>query len=250
MVEIHRKRTSIPGAAGAEAAGLRWLAEASDIVVAVHKVGENYLDITRIPTVSPTPDAARRVGRELARIHDAGAAAHGCPPEHWDGPNFIGTQPQECSPTEDWATFYAQQRVLPFARAAADQGTLRQSDLGDVEHALELLVKQRWDVEPARLHGDLWSGNVLFGCDGPVLIDPAAHGGHRETDLAMLALFGAPYLADIRAGYEEVHPLPQGWLDRTCIHQLHPLAVHALTHGAAYGVELGHQARAAIRVLS
>jgi hypothetical protein len=42
-----------------------------------------------------------------------------------------------------------------------------------------------------RVHGDLWSGNVHIDQDGaPWLVDPAAHGGHRETDLAMLALFG------------------------------------------------------------
>ena len=47
----------------------------------------------------------------------------------------------------------------------------------------------------------LWSGGRGW------LIDPAAHGGHRETDLAMLALFGAPFLARIIACYEEVTPL-------------------------------------------
>ena len=59
---------------------------------------------------------------------------------------------------------------------------------------------------PARLHGDLWGGNVLAARDGrPWLIDPAAHGGHREVDLAMLRLFGAPSPRTL-AAYAEVAP--------------------------------------------
>lgn len=249
MTTLHVKHTHAPGAAGAEAAGFRWLREASDIVVDVHAVDDFSLSITRIQPAHPTAEAARRAGQELARIHDAGAEAHGCPPPGWEGPTFIGTQHQQCVPTRRWASFYAEQRVAPFARAAAEQGTLRPADAADVERALDALLDADWDVEPSRLHGDLWAGNLLFGESGPALIDPAAHGGHRETDLAMLALFGAPYLEEIRAGYESVHPLPAGWLRFTCVHQLHPLAVHALTHGPAYGVELGECARQALAVL-
>lgn len=249
MSSLHVKRTRAFGAARAEAAGLRWLRQASDIVVEVHDVSDYSLSITRIASARPTRAAARRVGEELARIHDSGAEAHGSPPPGWEGPNFIGTQEQHCVPTPRWATFYAEQRVAPFARAAAAQGTLSAADAADVDRALDALLDADWDVEPARLHGDLWAGNVLFGDAGPALIDPAAHGGHRETDLAMLALFGAPYLSEIRAGYESRHPLPEGWLRYTCVHQLHPLAVHALTHGAAYGAELGACARQVLDVL-
>jgi fructosamine-3-kinase len=81
---------------------------------------------------------------------------------------------------------------------------------------------------PARLHGDLWNGNVLWAGDRGWLVDPAAHGGHRETDLAMLDLFGAPHLPRLLAAYEEVTPLAPGWRERRGLHQLHPLLVHAL----------------------
>jgi fructosamine-3-kinase len=70
------------------------------------------------------------------------------------------------------------------------------------------------------------------------LIDPAAHGGHRETDLAMLALFGCPYLDVILEAYQAVHPLRPGWRARIPQHQLHPLAVHAAGYGPSYGQAL------------
>ena len=80
-----------------------------------------------------------------------------------------------------------------------------------------------------------------------MLIDPAAHGGHRETDLAMLALFGCPYLEEILDGYLSAHPLRAGWRERIPLHQLHPLAVHAASYGRGYGDVL---ADAAARVIA
>jgi fructosamine-3-kinase len=88
---------------------------------------------------------------------------------------------------------------------------------------------------PARLHGDLWSGNVMAGPDGsPWLVDPAAYGGHREIDLAMLSLFGTPG-RDFLSAYEEVFPLADGHADRVALHQLLPLLVHAVLFGGHYG---------------
>ena len=97
---------------------------------------------------------------------------------------------------------------------------------------------------PARIHGDLWSGNVLWGSDGTAwLIDPAAHGGHRETDLAMLALFGAPHLQRLLDAYAEAAPLADGWRERVPLHQLHPLLVHAVLFGGGYGARAAQAAR-------
>lgn len=69
---------------------------------------------------------------------------------------------------------------------------------------------------------------------GVTPIDPAAHGGHRETDLALLALFGAPHLETVLAGYDEVHPSAPGRDGRVGLHQLHCLLVHALLFGGSY----------------
>lgn len=251
MIEPFVKRPREFRSAEAEAAGLRWLREASTAVVNVIDVNAdaNEMTIERVDTVRPTPDAAFSAGVELAHIHNAGAEAFGSPPPGWDGPNYIGRQEQECTPTEDWATFYAEQRVRPFARKAVRVGHLDQAGLTTVEKALDAVQGAGFSPDVARLHGDLWSGNLMFGRSGPVFIDPAAHGGHRETDLAMLALFGAPHLDQIRHGYESVHPLPSGWLELTEMHQLHPLAVHAASHGPSYGHALVDAARAALAIL-
>ena len=96
---------------------------------------------------------------------------------------------------------------------------------------------------PARLHGDLWSGNVLAGRDGrPRVVDPAAYGGHREVDLAMLRLFGSPGPRFL-AAYEEVAPLAPGHEERVALYQLFPLLVHAVLFGGGYGSSVESAAR-------
>jgi fructosamine-3-kinase len=96
---------------------------------------------------------------------------------------------------------------------------------------------------PARLHGDLWSGNVLAGADGrPWLVDPAAYGGHREVDLAMLRLFGAPS-PRVLSAYEEAYPLAAGHEERVELWQLLPLLVHAVLFGGGYGASAERAAR-------
>src|SRR5690606_4496338 len=124
-----------------------------------------------------------------------------------------------------WPEFYATRRVLPYLKAARDRGALSAEEATPIENVVRRIDELAGPPEPpARIHGDLWSGNLVWGSDGAVhLIDPAAHGGHRETDLAMLALFGAPHLQRVLEGYEEVAPLAHGWRDRVALHQLHPL---------------------------
>ena len=164
----------------------------------------------------------------------------------WDG--YIGPLPMDNTPRSTWPEFYAEQRILPYLRRAADRGALTPGDVRLVEKVLDALDHLAGDPEPpARIHGDLWNGNVLWQDDGAVVIDPAAHGGHREADLAMLALFGLPYLDRVRDAYNEVAPLAEGWRARIPLHQLHPLLVHVCLFGAAYRTTLVDTARAALR---
>ncbi|WP_438838121.1 fructosamine kinase family protein, partial [Clavibacter michiganensis] len=151
---------------------------------------------------------------------------------------------------EGWGAWYARERVLPYLRLAVDAGNVASARAADVERACDLVADGRFDDDapPARIHGDLWSGNVQWTDAGAVLIDPAAHGGHRETDLAMLALFGCPGLDDVMGAYADTGSLAAGWRARVPLHQLHPLAVHAASHGPAYGDALHDAARAVLRM--
>ncbi|WP_209560455.1 fructosamine kinase family protein [Frigoribacterium sp. PvP032] len=239
----------------AEAAGLAWLAEATPlggaVIVAVESVSPGRIALETVRETRPTPETARQFGAALAVTHAAGADAFGAPPTGWQGPVFIGRRQQECTPRASWGEFYAAQRVLPFARTALEAGSLTRDELDLVERACDLVAGGALDDDqpPARLHGDLWSGNVLFGADGVVLIDPAAHGGHPETDLAMLQLFGLPWLEEALAGYQDAAPLRDGWRDRVPLHQLHPLAVHAAGHGRSYGRALAEAAAQVLRLV-
>ncbi|MDL2075986.1 fructosamine kinase family protein [Streptomyces sp. GXMU-J15] len=238
-----------PGATRAEAAGLRWLGAAGTVrVPAVHGCDEKWLVTDRIRAGHPNPEAAHRLGRELAALHACGAPAFGSPPP--DGPveAYIGLAPMRNVEGADWPGWYAEHRVLPYVRAAVDGGTLDAAEAVVFERVCARLPELAGPPEPpARLHGDLWNGNVLWGDDGHAwLIDPAAHGGHRETDLAMLHLFGCPHLDRVLAGYQEAAPLGEGWQSRIPVHQLFPLLVHAVLFGRGYA----EQALAAARSTS
>jgi fructosamine-3-kinase len=224
-----------------EAVGLAWLAEAEGVrCVRVLDVDSGRIVLERLTDARPTAAHARDFGAALARTHDAGATAFGAPPGGWTGPAYIGNRRMPCVPSASWGAFYAEQRIRPFLDAAVRAGNLTASARWAVDEVCALLGSGAFDddEQPARLHGDLWAGNVVWTDGGAVLIDPAAHGGHRETDLAMLALFGAPHLDEIVAGYQDVHRLGAGWRDRVPLHQLHPLAVHAAGHGPSYGAAL------------
>ncbi|MEU6241532.1 fructosamine kinase family protein [Streptomyces sp. NPDC047024] len=243
------KRGDGPGAVRAEAAGLRWLGAAGAVrVPGVLGADEHWLVTEYVPIGRPDAEAALRFGRALAELHTSGAPAFGAAPP--DGPReaFIGRAPMRNVPGDDWPRWYAEHRVLPYLRTAVDSGTVRPGEASVVEAVCERLPGLAGPAEPpARLHGDLWQGNVLWGADGEVrLIDPAAHGGHRETDLAMLALFGCPEWDSVLAGYERTAPLADGWRHRVGIHQLFPLLVHAVLFGRSFADQALTAARTAL----
>jgi fructosamine-3-kinase len=230
----------------AEASGLRWLAEADAVPVPeVLAVTEAALVISMIPPGHASASAAFGFGVALARLHAAGAAGFGAP---W--PGVIASLPLDNTPLAgppDWPRWYASRRLLPYLRMAVDAGALGRQDARLVEAVTDRIGSLAGPAEPpSRIHGDCWAGNLLWSGDQGWLIDPAAHGGHRETDLAMLALFGAPELDRILAGYNDTVPLAAGWRDRIPLHQLHPLLVHACLFGASYAEAVRSAARSAL----
>jgi fructosamine-3-kinase len=239
------KTDAVPGFFVTEAAGLTWLRQAGEVAVPeVIAVSDEpaFLVQEWIEAGSPTATTESDLGRALARLHMAGAPSFGREDRRSTGSRGLPNEP--CS---TWIEFYATQRLLPLAKLAKDGRALPDRAIADIEGVAAKLDDLVGPAEPpARLHGDLWAGNRLIGAGGVSwLIDPAAHGGHREFDLAMMRLFGG-YGESCFAAYEEVAPLADGWAERVAVNQLAPLIVHSIKFGGPY-VPATQQALAALR---
>lgn len=230
----------------AEAAGLSWLREASAVPVPEVLVAlPEMIALEWVDSGPPSPSAAASFGRGLAELHRSGARAFGA-----DRPGFIGPLPLDNTPSAGpWGPWFAERRLLPYLRMSADRGALSTAEVQAVERVVDTIETYGGDEAPSRTHGDLWPGNLLWGADGQVwLVDPAAHGGHRETDLAELALWGGPpYLDEILGAYREDYPLADGWEDRVPLHQLHLLLVHTAAFGATWRDAVAAAAAAVLR---
>ena len=231
-----------PGGYAAEARGLRWLGEpgALETPGVLAEVdpppdqdhdGPRLLALQWIEEGTLDSDGEETLGRGLAQTHEAGAMEFGA-----DAPLRLGPLEIPNEPSDLWSEFYAERRIRPLARQAEKKNALPDNTMQVLDRVCERLPDLAGPEEPpARLHGDLWSGNVLASKEGtPYLIDPAAYGGHREIDLAMLHLFGGPSKRCFDA-YAEVAPLADGHEERVALWQLFPLLVHAVLFGGGYG---------------
>lgn len=254
MAEFVKRNNAAPaGFFACEAAGLAWLAGVADGVpcATVLRYDDTSLTLERVRPAPPSVEAARSFGRRLASTHDAGATGFGAAPSGWRGPGFFGPLqhplPMSLTAHPSWGVFYADERLTPMLEFATSIDPAGRAAIGAVINRC-----RRGDFDdddtPARLHGDLWSGNVMWTQAGAVLIDPAAHGGHRESDLAMLALFGCPYLEVVYEGYHDVHPLRDGWRERLPLHQLYPLLAHVALFGPGYTAQTARAARTALEL--
>lgn len=218
----------------AEARGLRWLAEADAIripeVLAVSEAPPAFLALELLRPGTRRPHFEERLGRSLAALHAFGAPGFGL-----DHDNFIGRLPQSNATAPDWATFFWASRLEPQLRLAVERGLIdaaTRAGFGRLRSALPDLVGP--DEPPARLHGDLWGGNLHVDAGGePCLIDPAVYGGHREMDLAMMRLFGG-FGDRVFAAYHEATRLAPGSDERVSLYQLYPLLVHVNLFGGTY----------------
>ena len=230
-VFVKTRAGAAPGEYATEAAGLAWLGDGGALVPEVVEAGDDFLALEWLERVDADPE---ELGRRLAQMHLSGAPRFGASPpgavaarsEIGVGedsvPLRIGPLVLPNEPAPDWPTFYGEKRLAPLAARVG------------LEAVTDAVVRRLDQLcgppePPSRLHGDLWSGNVY----GPYLIDPAAYGGHREVDLAMLQLFGPPS-PSLLAAYDEVAPRAEGHEDRVELHQLFPLLVHAVLFGGSY----------------
>lgn len=223
-----------PGMYEAEADGLRWLDEPKALripkVLAYSDAKPAFLAIEWLNPGRPKSGFENALGQGLASLHRWGAPSFGHRQD-----NFIGRLPQDNRSNDTWASFYWQRRLEPQIRMAVDRGLLRDATQ-EACRALETRIADRTGAPepPARLHGDLWGGNLYVDADGePCLVDPAVYGGHREIDLAMMRLFGG-FGARVFDAYEEAFPLEPGARERVPLYQLYPLLVHVNLFGGGY----------------
>lgn len=221
-----------------EAAGLEWIAAAAATPVPdVLSVSDGDRHTPPHLALQWIDTARRSVGRsdagfvrDLAQLHRAGAPHFGRADRRTTGSRALPNEP-----CDTWVEFFATQRLQPLVRLAADADALADRTLDELRRVIDHLDELGGPTEPpARLHGDLWAGNRLVDSSGRSwLIDPAAHGGHREFDLAMMRLFGG-FGDECFEAYHQEYPLADGWRDRVALHQLAPLVVHAIKFGGAY----------------
>jgi fructosamine-3-kinase len=218
-----------------EAAGLEWLRAPGVIpvpeVLAVSDAAPNRLVLEWIDEGGrATEQTEGAFGTALAALHAAGASTFGREDRRTTGSRGLPNEP-----FATWAEFYSENRLLALARLAREADALPSGVTAQLERVASRLEDfGAADEPPARLHGDLWAGNRLVDARGRSwFIDPAAHGGHREFDLAMMRLFGG-FGPRCFSAYEEVSPLAPGWQDRVALHQIAPLVVHAIKFGGGY----------------
>jgi fructosamine-3-kinase len=219
-----------------EARGLAWLGEARALrvpeVLAVSADSDetSFLVLEHLQPGRRRTDFDERLGRGLAELHRAGPLELGL-----DHDNFIGSLRQSNRGRATWAEFFCHERLGAQLELRNAKRLLPTSVRRSFDRLIENIDEHVGPPEPtARLHGDLWGGNLHIAPDGePVLIDPAVYGGHREMDLAMMRLFGG-FNARVFAAYQESHPLTAGHEERVSLWQLYPLLVHVNLFGASY----------------
>lgn len=221
------------GMSVAEAAGLNTLQEAGGLrIPQVYRALEGKESILLLEWIGqgpPSNDYWKKVGSGLAIMHNTQGLEFG----FYDD-NYIGPIVQKNDHHEEWATFYAEQRLIPLARQCFDQEKLTQLDLDQLDRLCSRLNDHFPKEDPSLVHGDLWSANLICDDKGaPVLIDPAVYYGHREMDLGMTALFGR-FPEPFYDAYHEQYPLEKGWRERMPLTQLWPLMVHLFLFGGGY----------------
>jgi fructosamine-3-kinase len=205
-------------------------------VLALHMpdtgVGPAALVLEWLEPAAPDPGMWEELGRGLAALHRVTSGRYG-----FGADNYMGATPQPNGWMEGWGSFVVERRIGHLTRLLAGAGALAPEARRTYDRLLERipgLLDHR--PAPSLLHGDLWRGNFLATTRGPAVIDPAVYHGDRETDLAMMRLFGG-FPETVFDAYREVWPLPDGWKEREPFYRLYHLLNHQLLFGGPYGAE-------------
>jgi len=204
--------------------------KAPEVVSCGQYNASSFILMEFIEPKNPTSKEMELFGHQLANLHSFPVGES----FGWKQGNFIGSLTQSNKNHQEWALFYVNERLLPQLVMAKEKGLLRSSEI-PLESTLLNRCRQFFpEVQPALLHGDLWSGNYIINAKGiPYLIDPAVYYGHREVDLAMTQLFGG-FSSSFYKSYSKHFPVQSLENERRDIYQLYYLLVHLNLFGRSY----------------
>jgi protein-ribulosamine 3-kinase len=218
----------------AEADGLRELKSAKairvpEILGCGIENGECFLELERFTFDRPTAETERQFGEGLAALHRHTSNRFG-----WFRDNTIGPTPQVNTWSDDWVSFFREQRLEFQLNLAVANGY--GADLSAPGQKLSAKVADffiGYEPDASLLHGDLWSGNWGSVSGEPVIFDPAVYYGDRESDIAMTMLFGGFGKAFYDA-YEKSWPMAPGHEQRLKLYQLYHVLNHLNLFGRSY----------------
>jgi fructosamine-3-kinase len=217
------------------AAGIADVAGSADVGAGVLFMSEALLERSG---AARSPNDYRSIGRALAAVHRIHDKLFGL--AQFDG--FFGSLPQDNHPVPSnrWADFYAERRVLPSLRLAVDSGHLAPELAAGSERILRRLPALCGpEPLPSLLHGDAQQNNFVCTPHGAVLVDPAPFFGHPELDLALLDIF-EPLPGVVLDAYHDVTPIDSGFAGRRELWRIFSyLAVIAVDGGGALGRKFG-----------
>jgi protein-ribulosamine 3-kinase len=191
--------------------------------------GEQFILLEGLEPSERCRDYWIKFGHSLAALHN-----HTNPKFGFDHDNYIGSTPQPNPWTGDGYAFFGEHRLLFQSDLAVRQGLLDRESARKVQNLAARLSELIPDQPASLIHGDLWGGNAMTDERGnPVIIDPAAHYGWAEAELAMTTLFGA-FPEKFYIAYQEVRPLNPGYQGRFPLYNLYHLLNHLNLFGRGY----------------
>lgn len=218
----------------AEITGLRTIADTNTIKTPnlVHSdrfEQSAYLLMEFIEPKRPDANDYAKLGKKLGLLHRTPQDFFG-----FKNDNFIGRLPQPNVQADNWATFYATERLGKQLQLSESKGLLRAEEVPNSALLIQVLKRYTLNIKPALLHGDLWGGNYIIGTTGePYLIDPAVYYGHSEVDVAMTRLFGG-FSPDFYQAYHSIVPKSKHYDACMDLYQLYYLLVHLNLFGRSY----------------
>ncbi len=149
--------------------------------------------------------------------------------------NYLGEANQKNDFHSNWVDFFLTNRLQFQIDKANHNGYLDKK----LNQSLSLLLGKLDSILephpfPSLLHGDLWTGNVMFRHDlAPVIIDPAVYFGDRESDIAMTRLFGS-LDESFYEEYFSINPPSGNYREKEVVYNLYHLLNHLNLFGLGY----------------